>query len=326
MGTLGRDSGMVTVAEKPSALTRGVNHLAVHEGILAAGCDDGNVAIWLNGKPEAVVPVGNQSLVNAVSVASGANHLLAYGTFSGRVGIADWSAPGPDVAGVQVDQPVNRVSWCPLGKRLAVADYAGLLRIYSLEDGALRQLAVYAGHSGAVKDFCWVDDARLVSVSTDRTAHLISSDARQIRVFSGHGELVNSVSVTRVEDRGIVATASRDRTIRLYDLDTGELLNVLVGHDESVKSIAWAPDGAARLLSGGYDFTGRIWTLDPRTWRIESTEVLAAHTNAVSSVAWLDGDPVTGGWDGRVIRWRTKSRTQRLIPHELGRLPRELAK
>jgi len=120
--------------------------------------------------------------------------------------------------------------------------------------------------------------------------------------FTGHGELINGGSVTTIGHRRILATVSRDRSARLYDLDSGELLNALSGHDESVKAVAWHPGGEPVLLTGSYDFTGRLWTVDPETWRMTSVDPLIGHENAISTVAWLGGT-VTGSWDGTVRLW-----------------------
>lgn len=299
----GAAAHMVRVDVPQPSLTAGVNHIAVRGAVLAAGGDDGHVSVWSGGDPLAAIPVGERSLVNSVAVGPQDHPLIAYGSFSGCIGVVDPADPDQDVAHAHVGQPVNRVTWSPAGDRLAVADYEGRLRIFSPEGDQLKELMAYEGHEGAVKDFCWIGDERIVTVSTDRSAHLITADGERIRSFTGHGELVNGVSVSRVGDRTVLATVSRDRTVRLHDLDSSHLLGVLAGHDESVKAVAFAPDGSPRLLSGSYDFTARLWTLDPVTWTAASVEVLVGHTNAISSVGWLEGEPVTAGWDGRILRW-----------------------
>ena len=316
--TRGIGADPVRTAVPQPSLTAGVNHIAVRGPVLAAGGDDGHVSVWRGGEPLAAIPVGERSLVNSVAVGPQDEPLIAYGSFSGCIGIVDPAAPDRDAAHAHVGQPVNRVTWSPAGDRLAVADYEGRLRIFSREGDDLKELMAYEGHEGAVKDFCWIGEDRIVTVSTDRSAHLITADGERIRSFTGHGELVNSVSVSRVGARTALATVSRDRTVRLHDLDSGELLGVLAGHDESVKAVAWAPDGSPRLLSGSYDFTARLWTLDPDTWAVASVEVLAGHSNAISSVGWLEGEPVTAGWDGRVLCW-TADAAGRHAPRELVR-------
>jgi WD40 repeat protein len=157
---------------------------------------------------------------------------------------------------------------------------------------------------------------QLVTISTDRESHLVTADGRLVRVFGGHGELVNAGAVGKVHDRAVLATVSRDRTVRLYDLATGGLLTVLTGHDESVKAAAWHPGGEPVLLTGSYDYTARLWTLDAHTWDLREVEVLELHTSAVSAVTWWRGDPVTASWDARVVVWRPAA-GGRHEPHEL---------
>jgi WD40 repeat protein len=54
-----------------------------------------------------------------------------------------------------------------------------------------------------------------------------------------------------------MATASQDG-VRLWNLKTGELIALLVGHSDWVKSLAFSSDGRT-LASGGFDRTIKIW-------------------------------------------------------------------
>jgi WD40 repeat protein len=289
---------VTTVDVQPTSTTCGINHVTGRAGIVALACDDG--AVWLAGPTPRSLRVGDGSLVNTVSLHPG-GELVAAGTFSSLVSVS--TLDGERMESLRRMHPINRVAWSPDGRRLAVADYEGNLDIYRWSGGRLESWNEYDGHDGAVKDVSWIDDDRLLTVSTDRTARLVCADGTLLRVFTGHGELINSGSVTVVGSREVLATASRDRTVRVYDLATGELLTVLIGHDESVKAVAWGRcDGRPVLLSGGYDFTARLWWFTGDVELIGSRR-LEAHGNAISSVTWVDGDPVTAGWDGRVHRW-----------------------
>lgn len=310
---LGESSGRTEVMSHdvvPTTTTCGVNHISSRAEVVALACDDGTV--WLAGDTPRSLAVGDGSLVNSVALHP-AGELLAAGAFSGLVSVS--ATDGRRVASLRRRHPINRVAWSPDGQRLAVADYEGNLDIYRWLGDRLAPGHEYHGHDGAVKDVSWIDDGRLLAVSTDRTARLVNADGMLVRQFTGHGELINSGSVTSIGSREVLATASRDRTIRVYDLGTGELLNVLVGHDESVKSIAWGRcDGRPVLLSGSYDFSGRLWWFDEEA-RLKGSTLLEAHGNAISSVGWAEGDPVTAGWDGRVFRWSVSggSATPRLL-------------
>jgi WD40 repeat protein len=59
-------------------------------------------------------------------------------------------------------------------------------------------------------------------------------------------------------DGQILATGSDDKTIKLWDLQTGVEIATLSGHDSYVQSVAFSPDGKT-LVSGGYDKTVKVW-------------------------------------------------------------------
>ena len=85
-------------------------------------------------------------------------------------------------------------------------------------------------------------------------------DPALLRTLTGHTELVSSAAVG--PDDAWIATASKDRTVRIWNPATGQEVHTLVGHNELVTSVAVSSDGAWIATTSG-DRTVRIW--DPVT-------------------------------------------------------------
>src|SRR5262249_30532255 len=56
----------------------------------------------------------------------------------------------------------------------------------------------------------------------------------------------------------LVATASRDKTARLWDAETGKPVGAAMEHSEWVTFLAFSPDGQ-RIATGSRDNTARPW-------------------------------------------------------------------
>src|SRR5262249_23130016 len=91
---------------------------------------------------------------------------------------------------------------------------------------------------------------------------------------------------------------SFDKTVRIWDVQTGECQHTLEGHSNSVWSVAFSPDGS-RVASGSFDNTVRVW--DVQTGECQHT--LEGHSNSVRSVVFSpDGSRVASGSDDETVR------------------------
>jgi len=95
-----------------------------------------------------------------------------------------------------------------------------------------------------------------------------------------------------------------DRSIRLWDAETGKNIGALEGHKGSVFTVAFSPDGKT-IASGSMDKTIRLWDVAAR----KNTAVLEEHAGAVNTVAFSpDGKTLASGSNDKTIKiWQLQT-------------------
>jgi tetratricopeptide (TPR) repeat protein len=76
------------------------------------------------------------------------------------------------------------------------------------------------------------------------------------------GHTAEVVGIAFSPDGRRIATASFDRTIKLWDTATGREVFTLRGHTAGLLMLAFSLDGR-RIVSGSIDFTARVWDATP---------------------------------------------------------------
>jgi len=119
---------------------------------------------------------------------------------------------------------------------------------------------------------------------------------KAIQLHSERGILAYAFS----PDGKRVLTTSHDKTLRLWDVETGQYLRVLEGHTELARGLAWSAD-QRRFLSGSNDKTLRLWDVETG----QCLRVLVGHTNDVRCVAWSANQrrAITGARDKTLRLW-----------------------
>ncbi|XP_074888966.1 notchless protein homolog 1 isoform X2 [Buteo buteo] len=142
---------------------------------------------------------------------------------------------------------------------------------------------------------------RLVSGSDDFTLFLWrpAEDKKPLERMTGHQALINQVLFS--PDTRIIASASFDKSIKLWDGRTGKYLTSLRGHVSAVYQIAWSADSRL-LVSGSSDSTLKVWDAKTKKLAID----LPGHADEVYATDWSpDGQRVASGGKDKCLRiWR----------------------
>ncbi len=117
-----------------------------------------------------------------------------------------------------------------------------------------------------------------------------------------HESGVNSVAFS--PDGKTLASASDDKTIRLWEAASGKEIRQLRGHQDRVQSVAFSADGKT-VVSAGNDHIVRLWEIASG----KEIRQFQGHQGPVYSVVFsADGKTVaSAGWDKTVRLWEAAS-------------------
>jgi len=127
-----------------------------------------------------------------------------------------------------------------------------------------------------------------------------------LRRFFGHR--LNVLAVCTYGNN--LFTASKDRSMKQFDLVTGTCVRTFMGHTDWVTSLhatdgeqLGMPPGSVILLSGSADKTVRMWSVTTG----ECLQVCAGHAGEVTAVKLAAGDLFSSSTDGTIKRWDYRS-------------------
>ncbi|MBF2066538.1 MAG: serine/threonine protein kinase [Calothrix sp. C42_A2020_038] len=107
----------------------------------------------------------------------------------------------------------------------------------------------------------------------------LPSSAFLQQTISAHSGHVMSVAIN--QDRKVLASSSTDKTIKLWNIETGEEIRTLQGHNQSVMKVTFSSDGKT-LVSGSSDRTAKLWNVETG----QQIRTFVGHTDSITDLAF----------------------------------------
>jgi guanine nucleotide-binding protein subunit beta-2-like 1 protein len=216
--------------------------------------------------PETGTLKGHNGWVTSIVTATEDQHILLTGSRDKTIAV--WRQVSEE-SGWELDRRLSGhshfVSDLSLGKDCMYAlssAWDGSLRLWNLEKSATHQ--IFKGHTKAVLSVALsADNHCIVSGSMDKTIRVWNSVGKCITELSGpdgHDDWVTCVRFTPTMDDPVVVSCSRDKLVKVWDMNTWTLKHNLVGHTAHLNVVTVSPDGSL-CASGGKDGVAMLWDL-----------------------------------------------------------------
>ncbi|KAI8637199.1 Lissencephaly-1-like protein B [Parasitella parasitica] len=290
--------------------------------VLGSASEDTTIKIWDSdsGEYERTLK-GHTKAVQDIAFDSKGNHLISC---SADLTIKVWDTNN-DYKCIRTlhghDHSVSSVAVIPEKDIIVSASRDKTIKLWEMASGYCVKTLI--GHLDWVRSVSPSEDGLLlVSCSNDQTARVWDIQKGETKMeFRGHEHVVEcaiflpvisypfvwewlELNVKLSKDQAMpgqyIITGSRDKTIKLWDAASGQLLSTLVGHDNWVREIVVHPSGKY-LVSASDDKTMKIWDL--KSGRCIKT--IEAHSHFVTCLSYCTTTPLvaTGSVDQSIKIW-----------------------
>jgi hypothetical protein len=244
---------------------------SLKKGLFASSSDDKTIRIWRKESGECLRTLeGHTSCI--FDLCSLGNDLIASGSSDETVRVWNVDSGDSKILLGHTDWVLSVCPLLPLGcGLLASASNDRTVRIWNVDSGeCIKKLA----HDEWAVQVCSFGEHRIACAS-GHAVYLCNTDSVEfLGAVEVHEDLVESLCVF---GEGRIASGSRDTTIRVWDVETGECLRTMYGHSLKIH----------HLRASG-DFLASASNDEIRVWRKDSSECLNTLANPPKVGEWQE--------------------------------------
>lgn len=271
---------------------------------LASGSNDKTIKIWSLPTSELQHTLeGHSAKVNSI-VFTSSGELVSCGKDNT---ILTWDWQKQDlIAGLKDvhSQTVDTIAITPNNQMLISASWH--IYIWKFPQGRLLHQLEEHGYISSVaispdgKIFV-SDCGNLIKVwelPQDNFINIWSQNPKLVYTLTGHTGKVTTMGISK--DSKKLVSGSEDKTIKIWNLQTGHLIKTLEGHVGKINCLAISPDNQI-IVSASNDKTVKIWDLKRGTL----LRTLEGHSKVVRAVT-ISPDCktiISGSWDNTIKVW-----------------------
>ena len=310
------DDGGVVVWDVASGLTRysyivhhnRINYLSYGDNgkILASASEDSTVVLFNTITREMQMTFKHTAPVSFVCFNPNEPKIITFSTkkdetesSTKNADVLQWDMDSGKIVDILFSNEVYEQSVSPLSISLDWSKFSyiagrGDLTIYDIEHEVelkvIQEISSSSFSPNGKQIVCITKNGGLRIIDTEYL-----SDTRIIR---GHSDVVHSVAFD--PSGSIIASGSGDKTIKLWDVITGNLIGTFLGHTDVVCSVSFSPSGK-QIVSASVDSTIKIWDVEKGI----TIQTLKGHKGAVlSAVFSSNGEKIaSSSCDNMIIIW-----------------------
>lgn len=206
----------------------------------------------------------------------------------------------------KVDEVITCLASHPASDMLLLGTASGKVVVWDPEQG--ERIHVIQAHGKDVTRIVFTANGRrFLTASVDGFVHWWDHQFNRLQGYSTGSPLYCAAISPRGRE---LATGGQDRKLRIWDVETGNLLHTLEGHAEAVSACLWTTDKI--LVSAASDGTMRAWEVDFR----RAIRSFRGHDEHVSQLcrSQIGNWYVSASWDHSIRVWNFQHREKFAFP------------